>query len=97
MSELLLKTHPLLVSSFSGTFTVMCYNILCDKYATRQMYGYCPNWALDWTYRKKHILQELTHYKADIISLQVCKIIIIIILVSSKLSFMDLTSKPKTK
>ncbi|KAG8184297.1 hypothetical protein JTE90_008982 [Oedothorax gibbosus] len=52
------------------TFTVMCYNILCDKYATRQMYGYCPNWALDWSYRKKHILQELTHYKADIISLQ---------------------------
>ncbi|XP_015908820.1 uncharacterized protein [Parasteatoda tepidariorum] len=51
-------------------FTVMCYNILCDKYATRQMYGYCPNWALDWTYRKKHILSEIIHYKADIISLQ---------------------------
>ncbi|TMW41140.1 hypothetical protein DOY81_013779 [Sarcophaga bullata] len=27
-------------------FTVMCYNVLCDKYATRQMYGYCPSWAL---------------------------------------------------
>ncbi|XP_035212616.1 CCR4-NOT transcription complex subunit 6-like isoform X3 [Stegodyphus dumicola] len=54
----------------SCVFTVMCYNILCDKYATRQMYGYCPNWALDWTYRKTHILQEILHYKADIISLQ---------------------------
>ncbi|XP_055941116.1 CCR4-NOT transcription complex subunit 6-like isoform X3 [Argiope bruennichi] len=54
----------------SCSFTVMCYNILCDKYATRQMYGYCPNWALDWSYRKKNILQELLHYKADIISLQ---------------------------
>ncbi|GIY69068.1 CCR4-NOT transcription complex subunit 6-like [Caerostris extrusa] len=55
----------------SCVFTVMCYNILCDKYATRQMYGYCPSWALDWAYRKKHILQEILHYKADIISLQV--------------------------
>ncbi|XP_054711617.1 CCR4-NOT transcription complex subunit 6-like [Uloborus diversus] len=54
----------------SCIFTVMCYNILCDKYATRQMYGYCPNWALDWSYRKKYILQEIFHYKADIISLQ---------------------------
>lgn len=34
-------------------FTVMCYNVLCDKYATRQMYGYCPSWALGWEYRKK--------------------------------------------
>lgn len=31
----------------------MCYNVLCDKYATRQMYGYCPSWALSWEYRKK--------------------------------------------
>lgn len=38
---------------FSGIFTVMCYNVLCDKYATRQMYGYCPSWALSWEYRKK--------------------------------------------
>lgn len=34
-------------------FTVMCYNVLCDKYATRQMYAYCPSWALNWEYRKK--------------------------------------------
>lgn len=32
---------------------MMCYNVLCDKYATRQMYGYCPSWALTWEYRKK--------------------------------------------
>ncbi|XP_014606461.1 PREDICTED: CCR4-NOT transcription complex subunit 6 [Polistes canadensis] len=48
----------------------MCYNVLCDKYATRQMYGYCPSWALDWEYRKKGILDEIRHYAADIISLQ---------------------------
>ncbi|XP_018904403.1 CCR4-NOT transcription complex subunit 6-like [Bemisia tabaci] len=50
--------------------TVMCYNVLCDKYATRQMYGYCPSWALAWDYRKKAILAEIKHYTADIISLQ---------------------------
>lgn len=51
-------------------FTVMCYNVLSDKYATRQMYGYCPSWALDWEYRRKNILDEIRHYSADIISLQ---------------------------
>lgn len=54
----------------SCIFTVMCYNVLCDKYATRQMYGYCPSWALEWEYRKKGILDEIRHYSADIISLQ---------------------------
>lgn len=51
-------------------FTVMCYNVLCDKYATRQMYSYCPSWALNWDYRKKGILEEIKHYGADIINLQ---------------------------
>ncbi|XP_067124854.1 CCR4-NOT transcription complex subunit 6-like-B isoform X1 [Centruroides vittatus] len=51
-------------------FTVMCYNVLCDKYATRQMYGYCPSWALSWEYRRKGIMNEIRHYSADIISLQ---------------------------
>lgn len=58
------RTHPTCV------FTVMCYNVLCDKYATRQMYGYCPNWALNWEYRRKGIMDEIRHYMADIISLQ---------------------------
>jgi CCR4-NOT transcription complex subunit 6 len=54
----------------TSIFTVMCYNILCDKLATRQLYGYCPNWALAWDYRKKAIIDEIRHYSADIISLQ---------------------------
>lgn len=49
----------------------MCYNVLCDKYCTRQMYGYCPSWALNWEYRKKGIIDEIRHGAADIISLQV--------------------------
>lgn len=51
----------------------MCYNVLCDKYATRQLYGYCPSWALNWDYRKKAIIQEILSCNADIISLQVSK------------------------
>ncbi|XP_037525302.1 CCR4-NOT transcription complex subunit 6-like isoform X4 [Rhipicephalus sanguineus] len=54
----------------STAFTVMCYNVLCDKYATRQVYGYCPAWALNWEYRRKGIMDEIRHYSADIISLQ---------------------------
>lgn len=54
----------------SAVFTVMCYNVLCDKYATRQVYGYCPTWALNWEYRRKGIMDEIRHYSADIISLQ---------------------------
>lgn len=57
--------------ALAATFTVMCYNVLCDKYATRQLYGYCPSWALSWEYRKKGIMEEITNCDADIISLQV--------------------------
>ncbi|XP_041707314.1 CCR4-NOT transcription complex subunit 6 [Coregonus clupeaformis] len=54
----------------AALFSVMCYNVLCDKYATRQLYGYCPSWALNWEYRKKSIMQEILNCSADIISLQ---------------------------
>jgi CCR4-NOT transcription complex subunit 6 len=55
----------------SETFTIMCYNTLCEKYATPQSYGYTPSWALSWDYRKDLLLQELLNYSADIICLQV--------------------------
>jgi CCR4-NOT transcription complex subunit 6 len=54
----------------TAIFTIMNYNILCDKYATRHVYGYCPSWALKWDYRRKQILEELRSYSADIIALQ---------------------------
>ena len=60
-----------IVFPFLVTFSVMCYNVLCDKYCTRQIYGYCPSWALDWEYRKTAILKEILHYEADILGLQV--------------------------
>ncbi|KAK4047702.1 Glucose-repressible alcohol dehydrogenase transcriptional effector [Microbotryomycetes sp. JL201] len=51
-------------------FSLLCYNILCEKYATAQMYGYTPSWALSWDYRKELILTEVMNYAADIICLQ---------------------------
>lgn len=56
---------------FADNFTVMSYNILFDKYCTRQLYGYCPSWGLHWDYRKNEILKEIIQYNADILTLQV--------------------------
>lgn len=54
----------------TDTFSVLCYNILCEKYATSTMYGYTPSWALNWSYRKELILAEIQNYGADFICLQ---------------------------
>ncbi|KAF9939096.1 Glucose-repressible alcohol dehydrogenase transcriptional effector [Mortierella alpina] len=54
----------------ADAFTVFCYNILAEKYATPQMYGYTPSWALAWEYRKELILQEVLAYSADVVCLQ---------------------------
>ncbi|KAJ3510217.1 hypothetical protein NLJ89_g4809 [Agrocybe chaxingu] len=52
------------------TFSVLCYNILCEKYATEKLYGYTPSWALAWSYRKGRIMEELLKYDADFLCLQ---------------------------
>jgi len=52
------------------TFSVLCYNILCEKYATERLYGYTPSWALSWDYRKELILTEIMNYDADFLCLQ---------------------------
>lgn len=54
-----------------GVFRVLTYNILAEIYATRQMYPYCPVWALTWTFRREMLQRELQTYNADIICLQV--------------------------
>lgn len=56
--------------SSKNTFAVLSYNVLCEKYATVQMYGYTPSWALAWDYRKEFILQEIISYAPDICCLQ---------------------------
>lgn len=50
----------------------MCYNVLCDKYCSRQLYGYSPRWSLRWDHRQRLILDEICNYNADIVCLQVC-------------------------
>lgn len=57
-------------SAVSYVFTIMTYNILAENYATRTQYGYCPSWALSWSYRKELILKEIITNQADIICLQ---------------------------
>ncbi|XP_052176843.1 carbon catabolite repressor protein 4 homolog 1-like isoform X2 [Diospyros lotus] len=56
--------------SSTGTFTVLSYNILSDVYATSELYGYCPPWALSWPYRRQNLLREIVGYHADIVCLQ---------------------------
>ena len=38
---------------------VFSWNILCDRYATSQVYGYTPSGALAWDYRKDLIMEEI--------------------------------------
>lgn len=52
------------------SFTVLSWNILCDRAATQQAYGYTPSEALAWEHRKGMILGELTGRQPDIICLQ---------------------------
>lgn len=51
----------------------MCYNVLCDKYATRQMYGYCPSWALSWEYRKKVTALWTIYYNMNILHIKLSR------------------------
>ncbi|EJW01938.1 hypothetical protein EDEG_03595 [Edhazardia aedis USNM 41457] len=51
-------------------FSLGSYNILCDKYATReQFYTVKPEYLL-WEYRKTKILEEAYKYKFDILCIQ---------------------------
>ncbi|KAJ2879132.1 Glucose-repressible alcohol dehydrogenase transcriptional effector, partial [Coemansia asiatica] len=50
--------------------TVLSYNVLCPKYATPQMYSYCPSWALAWENRRENIMAEIVSLEPDIICLQ---------------------------
>lgn len=51
-------------------FTVLCYNVLADVYATRQMYPYTAVWALSWPHRRSLIMQQLLGSGSDLLLLQ---------------------------
>jgi len=58
-------------ASRNGRFTVLTYNVLADLYASQELYGgYCPPWALSWSYRRQNLLREMLSYNADILCLQ---------------------------
>ncbi|KAI9492340.1 Endonuclease/exonuclease/phosphatase [Zychaea mexicana] len=50
--------------------SVLCYNVLCQKYATTQAYGYTPSWALGWDYRKELLMTEILRWNSDVVCLQ---------------------------
>ncbi|KAI5123887.1 hypothetical protein M0805_005704 [Coniferiporia weirii] len=52
------------------TVTALCYNILCERCATERLYGYTPKKALEWSYRKELIMNEIQSYNSDFICLQ---------------------------
>lgn len=58
------------VSSSLERVKVLTWNILGERYATTQVYGYTPSGALAWEYRKDCILQEIRDRDADILCLQ---------------------------
>ena len=51
-------------------FSVLDYNILCDKYVTATQYPYTPSDALVWDYRRDLILKEIKGHDADVVCLQ---------------------------
>ena len=67
--------RPWISLASKESITVMCYNTLCDKYATPQAYPYTPSWALAWDWRKDVLLQDILNYNADIVCLQVKSIV----------------------
>ena len=57
-------------SSSSSVFRVVCYNVLAEIYASRQIYPYCESWALQWDYRRILLMNEIQRYEGDIVCLQ---------------------------
>jgi CCR4-NOT transcription complex subunit 6 len=57
-------------SAQQESFTTLSYNILCHHFAPQVNYLYTPGWALDWSYRKSLILEEIVNASADVVCLQ---------------------------
>lgn len=51
-------------------FTVISYNVLCDRMVSNEWFPTSPDIALDWTYRRELILKQLLEFNSDIIALQ---------------------------
>ncbi|KAK4203038.1 Endonuclease/exonuclease/phosphatase [Triangularia verruculosa] len=58
------------VASSLERVSIMTWNILCERFATKIMYGYTPPAALEWQYRRDLILDDICNRNPDIICLQ---------------------------
>jgi hypothetical protein len=54
----------------ANTFRCVCFNVLAQIYATRQVYPYTPIWALAWEYRRGLLLRDILAQHADVVTLQ---------------------------
>ncbi|KAJ2554266.1 RNA exonuclease ngl2 [Coemansia sp. RSA 1933] len=52
------------------SLTIMSYNILCQTLIKRTRYPYASKGSLKWKTRKNTLLNELEHWRADIVCLQ---------------------------
>ncbi|KAJ2040599.1 RNA exonuclease ngl2 [Coemansia sp. S3946] len=57
-------------STSGRSFTIMSYNILCQKLIRRTLFPYANQESLKWKSRKSKLLSEISHWKADIMCLQ---------------------------
>lgn len=50
------------------SFTVISYNILADGllHANSNLYCGVEQWIKDWEYRRRNLIHEILHYKADV-------------------------------
>lgn len=65
---------PRLVRRCAGTEVggtrVLTYNVLSQRVATRDVFPYCPQWALRWPFRWRALRRELAAADADLACLQ---------------------------
>ena len=71
MGRQMLPVHvPDEISSLRNAFnfTVLSYNVLSDilLWQHKQLYNNCPEWTLQWEYRKNNLLKEIINYNADV-------------------------------
>lgn len=66
-----IRQHKVNIREESGQeFTVLSYNVLCDRLVNKEAFPTSPDVALDWFYRRKLIMKQLREFDADIIALQ---------------------------
>ncbi|KAJ2358947.1 RNA exonuclease ngl2 [Coemansia sp. RSA 2611] len=59
-----------LAAATDRSFTVMSYNVLCQKLVKRTMFPYASKSSLKWKTRRPRLLDELSHIMPDIMCLQ---------------------------